>query len=204
MGSADMKEDLQKANPYHEATPNEQPLIPAFSPYEGEKENLSLGMEQANVLDFRRPSRRTRQTRPTCPTSPTTTSMNQSQETQPKQPRAKRPRRISRAAAQKRLLKLLAETALNTAEVEKQFEMHPAPEIETLLKLHRVLIFELLQKAEDDQANFARIRDLLKPVLDRLREEQRQLAQGQRSGDDKSGGLQEQTIQHIELQTHLL
>src|SRR5712672_1913013 len=99
---------------------------------------------------------------------------------------SKRPRRVSRAAAQKRLLKLLAETALNTAEVEKQFEMHPAPDIETLLKLHRVLIFELIQKAEDDQANFARMRDLLKPVLDRFREEQRKAAEAQRSGDDKS------------------
>jgi hypothetical protein len=29
----------------------DQPLIPAFSPYEGEKENLSLVLEHANGLD---------------------------------------------------------------------------------------------------------------------------------------------------------
>jgi hypothetical protein len=32
---------------------NEQPLIPAFSPYEGEKVNLSLVLEQTSDLDFR-------------------------------------------------------------------------------------------------------------------------------------------------------
>ena len=32
---------------------NEQPLIPAFSPYEGEKVNLSLVCEHANGLDIR-------------------------------------------------------------------------------------------------------------------------------------------------------
>jgi len=32
---------------------NNQPLIPAFSPYEGEKENRSLDWEHANDLDFR-------------------------------------------------------------------------------------------------------------------------------------------------------
>jgi len=31
---------------------NEQPLIPTFSPYEGEKENLSLVLEQMSDLDF--------------------------------------------------------------------------------------------------------------------------------------------------------
>jgi hypothetical protein len=31
---------------------NEQPLIPAFSPYEGEKEDLSLILEHASGLDF--------------------------------------------------------------------------------------------------------------------------------------------------------
>jgi hypothetical protein len=31
----------------------EQPLIPAFSPYEGEKENRSLVLQQASGLDFR-------------------------------------------------------------------------------------------------------------------------------------------------------
>jgi hypothetical protein len=32
---------------------NQQPLIPAFSPYEGEKENLSLVLEQSTEVDFR-------------------------------------------------------------------------------------------------------------------------------------------------------
>ena len=31
----------------------DQPLIPAFSPYEGEKENLSLVLERANDSDLR-------------------------------------------------------------------------------------------------------------------------------------------------------
>lgn len=32
---------------------NNQPLIPAFSPYEGEKENVSPVVEHASGLDFR-------------------------------------------------------------------------------------------------------------------------------------------------------
>jgi hypothetical protein len=31
----------------------DQPLIPAFSPYEGEKENFSLVLEHASGWDFR-------------------------------------------------------------------------------------------------------------------------------------------------------
>jgi hypothetical protein len=44
---------------------------------------------------------------------------------------------------QDRLLERIATGARHVQEVEKQFQKHPAPELDTLIKLHRDLIFHL-------------------------------------------------------------
>jgi hypothetical protein len=48
-GSSKQKKRTLPMNPFAKF----QPLIPAFSPYEGEKENLSLVLEHAKGSDFR-------------------------------------------------------------------------------------------------------------------------------------------------------
>ena len=47
---------------------------------------------------------------------------------------------------QSRMLGQIASGAQQCAEVEKQFKKNPAPELETLIKLHRVLILQLSTK----------------------------------------------------------
>jgi hypothetical protein len=42
---------MQKAYPSVNPDGKERPLTPALSPYEGERENLSLAIEHANGLD---------------------------------------------------------------------------------------------------------------------------------------------------------
>lgn len=61
---------------------------------------------------------------------------------------------------QSRLLSQIASGADQCREVEKQFGKNPAPELETLIKLHRVLILQLSTKGNADP-EFLKLADQL-------------------------------------------
>jgi len=62
------------------------------------------------------------------------------------------------------------------AEIEKQFGQNPAPELETLIKLYRVLILKFSVEARVAPEMFELVTDLMKPVMDwaRLQEKRRE------------------------------
>lgn len=60
----------------------------------------------------------------------------------------------------------IAESALLCEEIEGQFDKNPPPELETLLKLHRVLILKFSLEANASQDLLRLVRDLMKPVMD--------------------------------------
>ncbi|HYG36404.1 MAG TPA: hypothetical protein VEC99_16540, partial [Clostridia bacterium] len=82
---------------------------------------------------------------------------------------------------QKIVLKQITEGAGLCKEMERALQGNPAPELETLLKLHRVLILKYSLEAEVKPEQLSFVKDLMKPVMDwaRLEEERkrRQLAE---------------------------
>jgi hypothetical protein len=72
------------------------------------------------------------------------------------------------SAAKKRAEKLLEQIALSAKqcqELERQFGQSPPPELETLIKLHRVLLFRLSTGADKATSLLRAVTDLMKPLL---------------------------------------
>jgi hypothetical protein len=82
------------------------------------------------------------------------------------------------AKLQERLLGQIASGARQVAEVEKAFAGHNAPEIETLVKLHRVLILKLSTQGNADPELLELVNRMMKPVVqfERLKQLQAQLS----------------------------
>lgn len=76
---------------------------------------------------------------------------------------------------QELMLRQIASGASQCLEVERRLQSHPAPELETLIKLHRVLVLKFSQEANLNPALLALVKDLMKPLIEwaRLQEERK-------------------------------
>lgn len=70
------------------------------------------------------------------------------------------------ARLHERLLGQIATGSRAHQEIEKQFSKNAAPELETLIKLHRVLIMQLSTQAAADPALLEMVSNAMKPVMD--------------------------------------
>jgi hypothetical protein len=114
-----------------------------------------------------------------------------------------------------RLLEQIAAGAKICAEVERQLAKHPAPGLETLIKLHRAKVLKLSLEAEAAPDLFKLVCALMRPVMEwaRLEEKrkERELAE-QKYRDQKAvlekeqGGdaLKPQTLARIERELKLM
>lgn len=66
---------------------------------------------------------------------------------------------------QNQLLAQISTGSNQCKEVEKQLGKNPAPELETLVKLHRVLILKLSSQANVDPSLYEVVFNMMKPVL---------------------------------------
>jgi len=117
------------------------------------------------------------------------------------------------------LLEQIRVGAEQCAEVERQLARHPAPELETLIKLHRVLVLKFSLEAETAPELLKLVKDLMKPVMDwaELQEKgkQRELAEQRHReqmaarkaapGGSNAGGeaLKPETLEQIERELNL-
>lgn len=113
------------------------------------------------------------------------------------------------------LLEQLAEAARQCKDLEREFGQHPAPELETIIKLHRVLVLNLSVQADQAPELLKLVKDLMKPIMDwaQLQEKtrQRELAEkkleSQQAERAKQTGpaaaLSPQTLEKIEQELNL-
>jgi hypothetical protein len=121
---------------------------------------------------------------------------------------------------QERLLEQIAEGAKLCQEVELQIKNHPVPALDTLIRLHRVLVLKLSLEAQAAPELFQLVSRLMKPVIDwaRLEEKQkdRELAEqkykdqvaAQKAAKEKDpcgrgAALSPETLERIERELHL-
>ncbi len=120
---------------------------------------------------------------------------------------------------QQELLERIAAGAQECQELERLFGQHPPPELELLLKLHRVLILKFTLEAEGAPEMIKLVKDLMRPVVDwaQVQEQRRrrELAEQKyrdeaaarkatalRPGQDE--GLRPETLKQIERELKLL
>jgi hypothetical protein len=114
---------------------------------------------------------------------------------------------------QERLLAQIATGAVECQEIENQLRQHAAPELETIIKLHRVLVLKLSAESQAVPEVLHLVGTLMKPVMDwaRLEEKRKdrdlaqrkyrdQLAAQKAATEDRepSGALRPETLQKIE------
>jgi hypothetical protein len=121
---------------------------------------------------------------------------------------------------QEHLLDQIAQGAELCREIERKLAEHPAPELETIIRLHRVLVLKLSVEAEGAPAMLKLTSDLMKPLMDwaRLEEKRKEVAlaeqkhrdqmEAQRAEREKASGdaskaLSTETLQKIERELHL-
>lgn len=130
--------------------------------------------------------------------------------------------RKSQHAGAKRLediLGLIQTAAQHCHEVEAKFGANPPPELETLIKFHRVLLLHYSLEAADKPEVLKEMRELMKPVMDwaALQEKckQRELAEQKyrdqveaekaaKNNAGEGGALRPETLEHIERELSLL
>jgi hypothetical protein len=120
-----------------------------------------------------------------------------------------------RQLVQEELLAQITHGGRLCCEIEREFGRNPAPELETLIKLHRVLILKFSAEAHVNPELFKLVCDLMKPAMEwaRLQEQRKahQLAEqkyrdstatkaAREGGED---GLTEGTLQKIEKEIKL-
>jgi hypothetical protein len=123
------------------------------------------------------------------------------------------------AGVQEKVLAQIARAAERCREVEELLSRIPTPELETLIKLHRVLILKFSAEAEFAPELLKLAKDLMKPVMDwaRLEEQskRRELAgrkchdavEAEKAARDRTAdeeGLRPETLQKIERELKLL
>lgn len=81
------------------------------------------------------------------------------------------------AKAEEQLLAQIASGARQCKEVEAAFAEHPAPELDTIIRLHRVLIMKLSTQAHADPSLLELVARLTKPTMEyaKLVEKRREL-----------------------------
>ncbi len=119
---------------------------------------------------------------------------------------------------QNALVTQIADAAHQCQQVEAEFSRHPAPPLETLVKLHHVIILKLSAQANVVPTFLSLITDLMKPVMQWARlEEKKKLrefaqkkyrdqlhAQGAASADAAGkNALTDDTLEKIERELHL-
>ena len=145
--------------------------------------------------------------------------VKRSPKSQPKPATELSPRRLRRL--QEDLLEQIALAARHCRELEAQFGENPAPGLETIIKLHRALVFSYCLRAEEDPEQARAVKDLMKSVMDyaQLEEKRRQrdLAEQKyrdqveaqkaaraREGQAGGGTLTPETLGKIERELNLL
>jgi hypothetical protein len=112
------------------------------------------------------------------------------------------------ARRQEQLLEQIALGAQQCREVERQLSSCPAPELETIIKLHRVLILKFSAEAKAAPEMLKLVKDLMKPVMDwaRLEEKRkdRELARQQHREAPRDNALSAETLEKIEREMNLL
>ena len=124
----------------------------------------------------------------------------------------------SRRQVQEKLLEQISYGTSLCAQIERQLAAHPAPELETLIKLYRVIILKLSLEADVAPELLNLANDLMKPVIDwaRLEEKRKErefaekrrhdeLAAGEQSRRVAEGenALTAETLQKIERELKL-
>jgi len=121
---------------------------------------------------------------------------------------------------QERLLDQLAQGAKLCQDVERQLRQYPAPELQTIIQLHRSLVLKLSVEAQADPDLFKLVSTLMKPVMDwaRLEEKRRdrelaerryrdqaaaQKAAADKARPDRGEALRPETLERIERELHL-
>lgn len=95
-----------------------------------------------------------------------------------------------------RLLVQIAQGGRLCREVETRLKEHPGPELETIIKLHRVLVLRLCSEAEAMPERIALVSGLMRPVLEwaRLEEKRKQRLLAEQKYHDE---LAERRAAHI-------
>ena len=111
------------------------------------------------------------------------------------------------ARRQELLLGQIARCARECREVEQQLDHYPAPELETIIKLHRVLLLKFSAEANVAPEMLKFVKELMKPVMDwaRLQEKRkdRETEQQRRQAGD-GDALSAETLEKIERELNLL
>jgi hypothetical protein len=115
------------------------------------------------------------------------------------------------------MLRQLEQGAKYCQAVERQLAKYTCPELDTIMKLHRVLILRLSTLAEANAPLWDVVKDLMKPVMDwaKIQEQQKerefteqkyrdQQAKDNTGGGERDSGLSPQTLEKIELELKLL
>jgi hypothetical protein len=123
---------------------------------------------------------------------------------------------------QERVLDQIGEAARLCRELEQHFAGHPAPELGTIIKLHRVLLLKLSAQTDLAPELLDMVKELIKPVMDweRLEEKRKdrelaekkyqdqveaQKAAAAREGQGPAAGaLTTETLEKIEQELSLL
>ena len=124
------------------------------------------------------------------------------------------------SAAQEQLLDQIEEGAKLCRKVEAQLRAHPAPGLETIVQLFRVLVLKISGELQAQPQTLALINALMKPVLDweRLEEKRKDRELEQQKYRDqqaareaaqlkrqhgRDGALQDETLNKIERELNL-
>jgi hypothetical protein len=116
---------------------------------------------------------------------------------------------------QEQLLAQIAYAASHCAEIERVFGKNPPPELETLIKVYRVLILKLSAEAQANPDQLKLAISLMKPVLDwerfeaarkqreRAEEKERETQQAARNREAGEDALRPETLEQIERELSL-
>jgi hypothetical protein len=117
---------------------------------------------------------------------------------------------------QEQLLAQIAHAASHCAEIERAFGENPPPELDTLIKVYRVLILKLSAEAQANPDQLKLAISLMKPVLDwerfenarrareRAEEKERETQQAARNREAGEDALRPETLEQIERELSLL
>ncbi len=124
------------------------------------------------------------------------------------------------ALPEEALLERLGRGAQYCRKIEDQLAAHAGPELETIMKLHRLIILKLSTQAEVRPDLWDILKDLMKPVMDwaRLQEQQKEREFAERkyrdqleatqaeaaAKDNPEAALKPETLEKIELELKLL
>jgi len=117
---------------------------------------------------------------------------------------------------QEQLLAQIAYAGSHCAEIERAFGKNPPPELDTLMKVYRVLILKLSAEAQANPDQLKLAISLMKPVLDwerfedarrqrqRAEEKERETQQAARNREAGEDALRPETLEQIERELSLL